>query len=189
MDIKSVYSQGVTFSEYMEAWPQAIKESKDTELGDYVKINYSRSNRWIKRKPWRKMADWQRLPGTGINEEWLILTEYWCGDAAHILPVLEDVAAACGVQPRYILRDEHPNVMDAFLTNGARSIPKLIRLTVDSFEVVDVWGPRPQPAQNAYEQLKQTTSDISMILEEMQKWYNENKGFRVLQEMVVQLKS
>jgi hypothetical protein len=189
MDIKSVHAKGISFADYLEHWPQAIKESAETELGDYVKINHSRTNRWVKRKPWRKMAAWQQLPGTGIDEEWLIITEYWCGDAAHVIPVLEDVAAVCGVQPSYIFRDEHPDVIDAFLTNGSRSIPKLIRLNSDTFEVIDVWGPRPLPAQNAYEQLKASSSDISMILEEMQKWYNENKGFRVLEEMVEQLKT
>lgn len=188
MDIKSVHADGLTFSEYVERWPEAIKKAAETELGDYVKINLSRTIRWERRKPWRDMAAWQRLPGRGINEEWLVLAEYWCGDAAHIIPVIDDVAAACGVTVRYIFRDEHPELMDAFLTNGSRSIPKLIRLNADTFEVIDSWGPRPQPAQDAYEQLKGSTSNIHMILEEMQKWYNENKGFRVLEELVVALK-
>lgn len=187
MDLKKAHQSGLLFSEYVEKWPDEILKTSDTELGQYVKINLSRNNRWVNRKPWRNFNAWQELPGTGIEEEWLVLTEYWCGDAAHIVPVIEDVAAVCGVQPRYIFRDENPEVMEQFTTNGSRSIPKLIRMTPD-FEVINTWGPRPEIAQATYEQLKATTSDIHMILEEMQKWYNENKGLRVLNELVDLLK-
>ena len=42
----------------------------------------------------------------------------------------------CRVDLRIILRDENTELMDEFLTNGGRSIPKLVRLN-ENFEVLE----------------------------------------------------
>ena len=46
-----------------------------------------------------------------------------------------------------VLRDENLELMDLFLTNGGRSIPKLIALDKD-LNILFTWGPRPQTATN-----------------------------------------
>ncbi len=51
------------------------------------------------------------------------------------------------IKIRYILRDENPEVMDDYLTNGGRSIPKLVALEEDTLEEQFTWGPRPQEVQ------------------------------------------
>ena len=92
---------------------------------------------------------------------WLTLTEAWCADAAQIIPVIEHIAAKNEqIQPLYILRDEHLEVMDAFLTNGkSRSIPKTIFLDADTLKVLGSWGPRPSGTQKMIdESIKQAAS-------------------------------
>ena len=78
---------------------------------------------------------------------WLVLTEAWCGDAAQSIPVMAKAADECDATLKLILRDENLDLMDRFLTNGARSIPMLLVLDAESKELLGKWGPRPAPAQ------------------------------------------
>lgn len=117
---------------------------------------------------------------------WLIITEGWCGDAAQNVPVIEKVAAESGkIDTRYILRDENLELMDEFLTGGARSIPKLIALDPSTFEIIFTWGPRPAAAHEVYVQMKSDGTEKAVILEEMQRWYNADKGVSIQREFEV----
>lgn len=108
---------------------------------------------------------------------WLIITEGWCGDAAQNIPVIEKIAAQSGnIETRYILRDENPDLMGRFLTNGARSIPKLIALDSETFQVLGTWGSRPAPAQDLFNELKQQGIEKPLIMEDLQRWYNADKS-------------
>ena len=80
---------------------------------------------------------------------WLSITEAWCGDAAQILPVIQKLADQHPLVEHYlVLRDEHPELMDAFLTNGtSRSIPITIVIDAVTQEVLGHWGPRPAELQ------------------------------------------
>jgi hypothetical protein len=174
------WGQALSFRSYLDAWNEAIELSKDTDMGLYVSLNQKRTERWQKTKPWRQEM---HLNGSLLNEKWLILTEYWCGDAAHNIPPLQDYAESLGIEVRYLFRDEWLDIMDTFLTNGGRSIPKLIRLTTDFSAVLGTWGPRPEAAQEEYAELRKKHSDYQQILEPMQKWYNANKGREVVREV------
>jgi len=65
---------------------------------------------------------------------WLTITEGWCGDAAQIVPYIEHLAAlSSNIEHRLILRDEHLDVIDAFLTDGkSRSIPITVILDAET---------------------------------------------------------
>ena len=53
----------------------------------------------------------------------LVIAEDWCGDAANTIPVLAKWAEQVeGLELRIIPRDEHPQVMDRYLTDGSRSL-------------------------------------------------------------------
>ncbi len=71
----------------------------------------------------------QALDFTAAPRHLLVLAEDWCGDASNTIPVLAKVAEQVpGLELRVLRRDEHPEVMDRYLTNGARSIPIVIAL-------------------------------------------------------------
>jgi hypothetical protein len=118
-------------------------------------------------------------------QSWLIITEGWCGDAASNVPVLAKMALLNpNIDLKLVLRDEHLELMDQFLTNGGRSIPKLIALD-QNLEVLFTWGPRPLAAQHLYDQWKAMDprppyNEISFTL---QKWYHQNKGAAVQEEV------
>ena len=120
---------------------------------EYTKLSAARMRRWEKTyKPSQNTLD-NIASRTSEKEQWLVFSETWCGDAAHNLPFIAKWAEHAGVDMRIILRDENTELMDEFLTNGGRSIPKLVRLN-ENFEVLGTWGPRPTPLMEEYAKWK-----------------------------------
>lgn len=117
---------------------------------------------------------------------WLVISEGWCGDAAQLLPVMHKIAEASdNIELKIVFRDEHPALMDAYLTNGTRSIPKLIILDKESGKEVATWGPRPAPAVKLVSDYKAQHG----VFDEngktaLQLWYLHDKGLTAQKEMV-----
>lgn len=76
----------------------------------------------------------------------LALSEDWCSDAVSTLPVIARLAEAAGIDLRVLGRDANPDLMDAHLTSGSRSIPVVMILGGDGREL-GWWGPRPAVVQ------------------------------------------
>lgn len=71
------------------------------------------------------------------------IAEAWCGDVVRHAPVLQVLADnAPRIAVRYIGREQHPEVLVRFLTNGGEAIPKFIFLS-DRFVECGNWGPMP----------------------------------------------
>ena len=64
----------------------------------------------------------------------LALAEAWCGDVYRELPTVARIAEATGMDLRVFLRDDNPDIMDEFLSNGgkARAIPVFVFYTKDT---------------------------------------------------------
>jgi hypothetical protein len=117
---------------------------------------------------------------------WLILTEGWCGDAAQIVPVLEAVAQASNGRftTHYLLRDENLDLMDRYLTNGGRSIPKLVVLNADTLTEVAQWGPRPVEAQQVFVEMKAQGATKEEFAEKLHGWYARDKTQATQRELL-----
>jgi hypothetical protein len=103
---------------------------------------------------------------------WLVITEGWCGDAAQNIPIIEKIAAeSSNVETRYVLRDENLELMDKYLTNNARSIPKLICLDAEMLEEIGAWGPRPKAAMDYFYEMKAQNLEKPQMMENLQRWY------------------
>lgn len=123
---------------------------------------------------------------TRIKESftWILISEAWCGDAAQIVPVIGKIAAQNSrIDLKIILRDEHLSIMDQYLTNGGRSIPKLICLDQD-FQEVFVWGPRPKSIQQVVTDTKaEGITDHAILVERLQNGYNLDHTTSIQQEI------
>ena len=109
---------------------------------------------------------------------WLVLVESWCGDAAQIAPVLERIAdTSANLTLRFLLRDENPTLMNAYLTNGGRSIPKLICVQeIDGmYRELGSWGPRPAELQGLMREWSTEKLPLSEAVERAQRWYNADR--------------
>jgi hypothetical protein len=118
-------------------------------------------------------------------QTWLVLTEGWCGDAAQSLPILNKIASdTANIDLKIVLRDENLDLMDLFLTNGGRSIPKLIALDKDN-NVLDFWGPRPTIATKMVADYKEKNGALDpQFKQDLQVWYNKDKGKSVQEDFV-----
>ncbi len=117
---------------------------------------------------------------------WIVLTEGWCGDAAHALPVIHKIAEASeAIDLKVVLRDENEELMEQFLTNGSKSIPKLVAIDTKTKEVIDTWGPRPSIATKMVNDYKEAHGSLDPeFKEELQVWYNQNKGENIESDML-----
>lgn len=120
----------------------------------------------------------------------LIITESWCGDAAQTMPMMNKVAQAAGVPLKVVLRDENLDLMDQFLTNGGRSIAKLILVDAATNLPITTWGPRPTTATAIVAAEKAAKGELSPeFKEELQNWYNKDKGKDTEKDLIRMLDS
>ena len=144
-------------------------------MAHYTKLNWSRMRRLDKQSKINTSLA-KKVEAIEGKQVWLVLVEGWCGDVAQNLPVIQKmVELNPNIELRMIFRDENLDVMDAYLTNGGRSIPKLIAMDADSLEELWTWGPRPAPVQEMVEEYKKTGGPYSEFSEKVQKWYNGDK--------------
>ena len=107
---------------------------------------------------------------------WMVLTEPWCGDSAQNLPYIVKVAACSpAVDLRVLLRDQNTDIMDRYLTNGSRSIPKLVAFDLHGNELFQ-WGPRPVPAAELFRRMKAECAPVEEIKLKLHLWYGRDHG-------------
>ena len=113
----------------------------------------------------------------------LVIAEDWCGDASNTVPVLGKLGdEAEGIDVRIISRDDNPEVMDRYLTNGARSIPIAILLDAE-FDEMGHWGPRPKELQQWVLDNKDRIPKEERY-PQVRRWYAKDKGQATLREVL-----
>ena len=166
----------------------ATGSDQNEDLVGYTKLNQRRMKRWDKTI---KISEETKGVFLDFNQKmtWLVITESWCGDAAHVVPVINKLAELNGnINLKIVLRDENLELMDMFLTNGGRAIPKLLIIDDESGEVVNTFGPRPSEATTIVNDFKEKHGKLtSEFKEELQFWYNKNKGQSIIEDITQQL--
>ena len=117
---------------------------------------------------------------------WMVLTEPWCGDASQVVPVLYTIASCSEhISFRILQSDSHPEVMDAYTTDGSRSIPKLICIDAVSFEELGTWGPRPAVLQKiVHENINNPDLSFGAKVRMVHDWYAEDKTISIQDEFI-----
>lgn len=153
-------------------------------LTHYSELNEVRMNR-LDKKMVISEESIQKLLGLKKNYVWLVLAEGWCGDAAQILPIFNKMAQiAPSIELKLAFRDENESLMQAFLTNGAKSIPKLIILDAETHNVLGNWGPRPKGATDLISSYKRQYGTIDETAKaELHLWYHNDKGLSTQNEV------
>lgn len=127
-----------------------------------------------------------KLAGLKKKYTWVVISECWCGDAAQIVPILNKMAEATdNIELRIVFRDQNTELMDAFLTNGGRAIPKLIIVEPETLKVLGHWGPRPVLAQKVitdYKAAHGVVDEAGKVA--LQMWYTKDKGHEVQKEVI-----
>ncbi|KXO01177.1 thioredoxin [Aequorivita aquimaris] len=186
--IENSVKKAMDYSEYNLLFKQLVAEDRTTgeetqEKIDYTKLNFSRTKRLDKTAeiPEESLEVFKNI---SEKQTWLVISESWCGDAAQTLPFLNKIAQLSeNIELKIVLRDENPELMDEFLTNGSRSIPVVIILDED-FNVINTFGPRSRAATKLVADYKEHHGKIDDAFKEMlQVWYNNDKGISIVNEL------
>lgn len=188
-----------TFRREMEEKLAAGKEGLDAQalaMYDYTLQNAQRMRKWEKTLELQP-ATLEALQDLGRPMVLLTLAEHWCGDVSQVLPVMDKLcAAAPGLELRILYRDENLDLMDAFLTNGGRSIPKTIFVDPATGEVLGTWGPRPAEAQAMMEDIKLQEAALpeaerpafhAQAIASIHLWYAKDKGRSIQAELLEEI--
>ncbi|HEY7482483.1 MAG TPA: thioredoxin family protein [Gemmatimonadales bacterium] len=131
-----------------------------------------------------RLPEWaHRVVPPGTRRRLLVIAEDWCGDASSTVPILARFADAVpGMELRVVRRDEHPELMDRYLTNGSRSIPIVIVLD-ERFQELGHWGPRPAELQ-AWVLEHRPRVPKAELYPQIRRWYARDRGESTLREVL-----
>ena len=188
--INNSLKRSMSYQEYRDLIKKLTLENATTgnqqseDLINYTKLNDRRMRRWDKSlKVTEEIKAKIQEFKTPIT--WLVISESWCGDAAHVIPALNIIAELNpNIKIRIVLRDENPQLMDMFLTDGARAIAKVIMIDDETGTVLNTYGPRPSEATSYVNRFKARNGALTAdFKEDLQHWYNKNKGQNVIEDI------
>ncbi|GAA4273457.1 thioredoxin family protein [Aquimarina gracilis] len=193
--VNELIEQGInksyTYQEYKTLVSSLLSEGKSTgheqseALTNYSMLNDRRMKRLDKTL---KIDEKVKEAFSNVNTKvtWLVLSEGWCGDAAQSLPVINKLAELNeGINLRIVSRDDHDELMNNFLTNGGKAIPKLIAYDTESKKVLNSWGPRPSVATKAVNTYKAKYGKLDPEFKQnLQVWYNKDKGVNIAEDLL-----
>jgi hypothetical protein len=194
IDVKQII-RPLTYANYRQLVDDLLREGKvtgeqqSTDLTEYTKLNVARMNRVEKQAVIEENLS-QAIQQIQEPQQWVVITEGWCGDAAQLVPLFHKMSELNNnIQLTLVLRDENLWLMDQFLTNGkSRSIPKLIALNTLG-ELLWHWGPRPAAAQELINQLVANGADMELLKEKLHGWYAKDRTKSTQQELLGLLKA
>ena len=180
---KNYLKKGISYNQYKQLMAEDLALNADLKIKEYINLNQRRMYRVEK----------TYIPSAEIITQvinlkhkiyWLILTEHWCGDASQTLPALHTIAdlSEGKIEMKLVYRDQNDELMNTYLTNGTKSIPKLIQLD-EHFNVTGIWGPRPTVAQKLIEELKSNPATAATYANELHLWYAKNKQLDLEKEV------
>ena len=191
IDMKSA-TKLFSFEEYKELVFSLFEEGKATgnvQNEDKIaatKMNISKIIRLVKR--FEITSEMQQiLDNIESPQDWFVISEGWCGDSAQTLPLIDKLAAASNkIKLSIILRDDNPEIMDAYLTNGGASVPKLIARDRTTGEDLFTWGARPEKIQQMVLDYKEEYSlnNKKEFNKNLHLWYAKNKGISLQEDII-----
>ena len=170
---------------------QTTGPNKSDDMVYYTELNHQRMKRLDKTIKITESLE-NEIKKIDKPQTWVVITESWCGDAAQNVPVIEKLASLnSNIELRLFLRDENLDIMDNYLTNGGRSIPKLIIFDKESNNELATWGPRPVELQEIYDAWRNDPEKVPYkeFNVTLQKWYAKNKSLAMQAELETLLSS
>lgn len=168
----------MTLAGFRELWDQALSYQR------FVQESEQHRGLWEGIYRLMRVPEWafQAVP-PGTLRRLLVIAEDWCGDASSTIPILARFADAVpGMELRILRRDEYPELMDRYLTNGSRSIPIVIVLD-EAFRELGHWGPRPAELQ-AWVLANRPHVPKAELYPQVRKWYARDRGETTLREVL-----
>ncbi len=179
--LKPYFDKGIDYQTYLEEEKTLLNSTAEVDYREYHSINLKRMERNS------KIAKKQELLSDSVRsriegKRLLAISEGWCGDAAQIIPFAAAIAEEAHLDFKIVYRDQNHDLMNDYLTNGGMAIPVIIAVD-EEYVPLDHFAPRPAEAQELMQEMKakgEKKEDINIAL---QKWYNKDKGQRIVKEI------
>jgi hypothetical protein len=182
-DFKNYLQQGISYPLYKQQMAADLALNDDQKIKEYINLNQRRMQRV--ENTYTPSAEIVSQVNNLIHKTyWLVLTEHWCGDTAQSLPVFNTLAELSNgkIELKLVYRDQLDELMNAYLTHGTRSIPKLIQLD-EQYNVTGIWGPRPTIAQKMVKELKANPATAATYANELHLWYAKDRQHNIEKEI------
>lgn len=181
---------GMTYTDYISSIEKKLESINfdslnDDERNSYdtIKLNLARSYRIQKTFEASEVIK-KVVEKIDSPQLWMVLTEDWCGDSTQNLKYIAKIAEINPkIDLRILFRDDNLDIMDLYLTNGTRSIPKLIAFDENGNELFQ-WRARPAKAQELVNELKSNGLSKDEYIEKLHLWYAKNKGQELEKEFL-----
>ncbi len=193
--INNSLEKSISYLSYRTLIKELLTQEKSTgtnQSGDF--LNYSKLNdkRMDRLDKTLKISEGTKSSISDLEKDFtfLVIAEGWCGDAAQIIPVLNKITETSSkINLKIVLRDENEELMNQYLTNGSKSIPKIIIINKEN-KAINSWGPRPSIATKMVLDYKEQNGSLDAnFKKDLQIWYNKNKGTNTLEDLVELLKA
>ena len=169
-------------------WPEGVP------FTDFVIGAVKKAELWQTQARRAVLHDDERIRASDLpgKRTIIVLMEDWCGDAARSVPTLAALAEASSqIELCIVDSGKHPAALDNFLTKAARAIPIALVFNEEG-EFMGVWGPRPAPLQALLRSKLRIEGspgpeDKESFYEPIMKWYAEDRGRTVAQELLMVL--
>lgn len=171
----------MNYKQYQHQFEQILGHSSPTppyDKSSYIEIvnqNLRRMKKWDNTLELSEelVAELKKIDK---KQHWIMIAEPWCLEASHILPFLVKMAeeSEC-ISYDIQLRDSEPFLINAYLTNGTKGIPKMVVRDEDDSDLF-VWGPRPAKAQTFRDELVDNNLTSETIKQALLQWYSADKG-------------
>ncbi|MDP3359215.1 MAG: thioredoxin family protein [Lutibacter sp.] len=188
--IKNSLNNTISYSAYRNLIKNLIAEGKSTGMEqseDHLTFSILNDKRMDRLDKTLDISTATKNSLDNLNKgfTFLVIAEGWCGDAAQILPIINKVSEASdNIDFKIVLRDENEDLMNQFLTNGSKSIPKVLILDQEN-NVLDSWGPRPGIASKMVVDYKAQNGSLDEEFKKnLQIWYNKDKGNNTQNELL-----
>lgn len=188
----SLANNAFTYEAFKAEVESVVEQGKSTgndpdneALANYSKLTASRIKRLDKTLKIDEHII-EKIKAVKKPVTWVVLTESWCGDAGQTIPVINKVAELNpNIELKLLFRDDNDELMNEFLTNGGKSIPKLIAYDSEAKSVVNTWGPRPSEATKLVNDYKEAHGKLTPeFKQDLQVWYNKNKGKNTAEDLL-----
>ncbi len=177
------YQEFKTMVENLLSEGKVTGETQSEALFQTTEMNLHRVNR-IEKKGVLEEGLVKAVEEVEKKYTWYVIVEGWCGDASQNVPFIEKIAGLSEkIDLKLLLRDENPEMINAYLTNGAKAIPKVVCVDTVTNKEVWTWGPRPQKIQDLVLDYKKENPEMvkADFAKKLHVWYSRDKG-KALQE-------
>ena len=174
-DYEKYFQKGIDYKQYKLQMVDDFISQNDSKIKEYINLNQFLMQKV--EKTYNISASMNMIvKNIKYKAKWLILTEHWCSDGSQTIPAFNKIAEMSEgkIEMKLLYRDQNPELIDAYLTDQTRSIPKLIQLN-EHFTVTGIWGPRPTVAQQLVKKLKSDPTTANSYTNDLHLWYAKDR--------------